>query len=51
MNYLFGDVVQQIYDYGSTLKLYKIDSIIAATLASILLLDSNNTGKIKRIFI
>ncbi|CAF4020112.1 unnamed protein product, partial [Rotaria magnacalcarata] len=42
MNYLLGDVAQQIYDYASTLKLQKIDSIIAATLASILLLDSNN---------
>ncbi|CAF4534145.1 unnamed protein product, partial [Rotaria sp. Silwood2] len=43
MNYLLGDVAQQIYDYGSTLKLHKIDSIVAATLSSILLLDSNNT--------
>ncbi|CAF1232618.1 unnamed protein product [Rotaria sordida] len=42
INYLLGDVAQQIYDYASTLKLQKIDSIIAATLASILLLDSNN---------
>ncbi|CAF1186292.1 unnamed protein product [Adineta steineri] len=42
MNYLLGDVAQQIYDYGSTLKTRKIDSVIAATLASILLLDSNN---------
>jgi len=45
MNYLLGDVAQQIYDYSSTLKSLKIDSIIAATLASILLLDSNNPGK------
>ena len=45
MNYLLGDVAQQIYDYGSTLKMHKIDSILAATLASILLLDSNNTGR------
>jgi hypothetical protein len=45
INYLLGDVAQQIYDYGSTLKTQKIDSIIAATLASILLLDSNNPGK------
>jgi hypothetical protein len=43
MNYLLCDVAQQIYDYGSTLKIHKIDSILAATLASILLLDSNNT--------
>ncbi len=47
MNYLLGDVAQQIYEYGSTLKTHKIDSIIAATLASILLLDSNNPGKRK----
>ncbi len=45
INYLLGDVAQQIYDYGSTLKSQKLDSIIAATLASILLLDSNNQGK------
>lgn len=45
LNYLLGDVAQQIYDYGSTLKTHKIDSIISATLASILLLDSNNPGK------
>ncbi|UJR16224.1 hypothetical protein I4U23_003134 [Adineta vaga] len=43
VNYLLGDVAQLIYDYGSTLKMHKIDSIIAATLASILLLDSNNS--------
>ncbi|CAF3722888.1 unnamed protein product [Rotaria magnacalcarata] len=43
MNYLLGDVAQQLYDYSSTLKLHKIDTIAAATLASILLLDSNNT--------
>ncbi|CAF0802726.1 unnamed protein product [Adineta steineri] len=43
LNYLLGDVAQQIYDYGSTLKMYKIDSIIAPTLASILLLDPNNS--------
>jgi hypothetical protein len=49
INYLLGDVAQQIYDYGSTLKIHKIDSILAATLASILLLDSNNTGKILEI--
>ncbi|UJR30307.1 hypothetical protein I4U23_017844 [Adineta vaga] len=42
MNYLLGDVAQHIYDYGSTLKMYKIDSIIAATLTSILLLDPTN---------
>ena len=47
MNYLLGEVAQHIYDYASTLKTYKIDSIIAATLSSILLLDSNNPGKIK----
>ena len=45
MNYLLGDVAQQIYDYGSTLKVHKIDSILAATLASILFLDPNNTGR------
>ena len=45
INYLLGDVAQQIYDYGSTLKSQKMDSIIAATLASILLLDSTNHGK------
>lgn len=45
MNYLLGDVAQKIYDYGSTLKLHKIDPILAATLASILLLDPNNTGR------
>jgi len=42
LNYLLGEVAQQIYDYASTLKTQKIDAIIAATLASILLLDSNN---------
>ena len=47
MNYLLGDVVQQIYDYASTLKFFKIDSIVVSTLSSILLLDSNNPGKIK----
>lgn len=47
INYLLGDVAQQIYEYGSILKTHKIDSIIAATLASILLLDSNNHGKQK----
>ena len=47
INYLLCDVAQQIYDYGSTLKLHKIDSILSATLASILLLDSNNTGRKK----
>jgi len=47
MNYLLGDVAQHIYDYGSKLKTQKMDSIIAATLASILLLDSNNSGKDK----
>ncbi|CAF3459637.1 unnamed protein product [Rotaria sp. Silwood1] len=46
MNYLLGDVAQQIYDYASTLKIHKIDSIVAATLSSILLLDSNNTDYI-----
>jgi hypothetical protein len=51
INYLLGDVAQQIYDYASTLKIHKIDSILAATLASILLLDSNNTGQIKKVFI
>ena len=45
MNYLLGDVAQQIYDYGSALKIHKMDSILAANLASILLLDSNNPGK------
>jgi hypothetical protein len=45
LNYLLGDVAQQIYDYGSTLKMHKMDSIIAASLSSILLLDSNNAGK------
>lgn len=45
INYLLGDVAQQIYDYASTLKMHKIDSIIAATLASLLLLDSNNPGR------
>lgn len=52
LNYLLGDVAQQLYDYGSALKIHKIDSIVAATLSSILLLDSNNTGKllIKRKF-
>ena len=45
MNYLLGDVAQSIYNYGSTLKMFKIDSIIAATLASILLLDPTNPGK------
>lgn len=44
INYLLTDVAQQLYDFASTLKLQKMDSIIAATLASILLLDSNNTG-------
>ena len=48
MNYLLGDVAQQIYEYGSALKSQKLDSIIAATLASILLLDSNNHGKEKK---
>ncbi len=47
MNYLLCDVAQQIYDYGSTLKLHKVDSVLAATLASILLLDPNNTGRLK----
>jgi hypothetical protein len=50
INYLLGDVAQHIYDFGSTLKTQKIDSIIAATLASILLLDSNNPGKGKEDF-
>jgi hypothetical protein len=50
INYLLGDVAQHIYDFGSTLKTQKIDSIIAATLASILLLDSNNPGKEKEDF-
>ena len=50
MNYLLGDVAQQIYDYASTLKDHKIDPILAATLASILLLDSNNPGKNRRLF-
>ena len=50
MNYLLGEVAQHIYDYASTLKTYKIDSIIAATLSSILLLDSNNPGKKKKHF-
>ena len=45
LNYLLGDVAQQIYDYGSALKTYKIDAILSATLASILLLDSNNPGR------
>jgi hypothetical protein len=45
MNYLLGDVAQHIYDFGSTLKSHKIDSIISASLASILLLDTNNPGK------
>lgn len=45
INYLLGDVAQQIYEYGSILKAHKIDTIIAATLVSILLLDSNNHGK------
>lgn len=45
INYLLGDVAQQLYDFASTLKHHKIDSIIAATLSSILLLDSNNTGR------
>ena len=49
INYLLGDVAQQIYDYGSTLKSQKIDSIISATLASILLLDPNNSGKENKI--
>ncbi len=49
MNYLLGDVTQQIYDYASTLKTQKLDSIIAATLASILLLDSNNPGKDRKL--
>ncbi|CAF1682426.1 unnamed protein product, partial [Adineta ricciae] len=44
LNYLLGDVAQLIYDFGSTLKSHKIDSILAATLSSILLLDSNNSG-------
>ena len=47
INYLLGDVAQQIYEYGSILKTHKIDSIITATLASILLLDSNNHGNRK----
>ena len=50
MNNLLGDVAQQIYDYTSTLRIHKIDSIIAATLASILLLDSNNNGRNKNNF-
>lgn len=45
MNYLLGDVAQHIYDFGSTLKAQKMDSIIAATIASILLLDTNNPGE------
>lgn len=45
INHLLGDVAQQIYEYGSILKAHKIDTIIAATLVSILLLDSNNHGK------
>ena len=45
MNYLLGDVSQQIYDFASTLKLQRMDSIIIASLASLLLLDSNNSGK------
>lgn len=45
LNYLLGDVAQQIYDFASSLKTFKIDSIVAATLASILLLDSNNPGE------
>lgn len=48
INYLLNDVAQQIYDYGSVLKAHKIDSILQATLASILLLDPNNTGKNSR---
>jgi hypothetical protein len=51
LNYLLGDVAQQIYDYASTFKIYKMDSIIASTLASILLLDSNNPGKQNNIYI
>ena len=49
VNYLLGDVAQQIYDYASTLKLQRIDSILSASLASLLLLDSNNAGKEKRL--
>lgn len=45
INYLLENVAQQIYDYGSTLKVHKIDSILAATLASILFLDPNNIGR------
>lgn len=45
INYLLGDVAQQIYDFASTLKLQRMDSIIIASLSSLLLLDSNNSGK------
>ena len=51
LNYLLGDVAQQIYDFASSLKTFKIDSIIAATLTSLLLLDSNNPGKINSNFV
>lgn len=45
LNYLLGDVAQQLYDYASTLRLQKLDPIMTATLASLLFLDSNNPGK------
>ena len=48
INFLFGDVTQQIYDYASTLKLQRIDSVLSASLASLLFLDPSNTGKEKR---
>lgn len=43
-NYLLNDVAQQLFNFSSALKAFKIDPIISATLASILLLDSNNPG-------
>jgi hypothetical protein len=48
INCLLGDVAQQIYDYSSTLKLHRIDGIVTASMASLLLLDSNNSGKNER---
>lgn len=45
INYLLNDVAQQIYDFASALKLHRIDPITTASMASLLFLDSNNSGK------
>ncbi|CAF0830154.1 unnamed protein product [Didymodactylos carnosus] len=42
LNCLLSDVAHQLYEFSSSLKNYKLDSIINASLATALLLDPNN---------